>query len=147
MKVKQIVYFLWPSKNLVAILSKFTLLCLSFYFVIYFLKWKLSFFHNRIVYYFKWTFSIFLPHTHTHTLYIYIYIYIYIAQSAYCWECSPIIRKTSVKSYDESHQRLKKWYLISPYDALSIKWYRSRLIGAIQGRGILASLTYQCSGY
>ena len=54
-------------KYLEAILSKFTVLCLSSYF---FQKWKLILFYNRVVDYYTRIFLILIPHTH----YIYIYI-------------------------------------------------------------------------
>ena len=40
------------EKKTVTILSKFTLLCLSSYFVVYYLKLKLILFCNRVVYYY-----------------------------------------------------------------------------------------------
>ena len=39
-------------EKMVAILNKFTVLCLSSYFVVYFFRLKLILFHNRIVYYY-----------------------------------------------------------------------------------------------
>ena len=45
-----------------AILSKFTVLCLSFYFIIYLLKLKLILFYNRVVYYYTRIFLNSLPH-------------------------------------------------------------------------------------
>ena len=55
-----------------AILSKFTVLCLclSFYFVVYFLKLKLTLFYNKVVYYYTRIFLILLAHP------VHIYIYI-----------------------------------------------------------------------
>ena len=47
---------------MVAILSKFTVLCLSSYFVVYFSKLELIFFCNKVVYYHSRIFLIFLPH-------------------------------------------------------------------------------------
>ena len=44
----------------VAILSKFTILCLSSYFVVYFFKSKLILFYNSIVYYYTRIFQILL---------------------------------------------------------------------------------------
>ena len=38
-------------EKMAAILSKFTALCLSFYFVVYFLKLKLILFYDRVYYY------------------------------------------------------------------------------------------------
>ncbi len=46
---------------MVAILSKFTVFCQS-YFVVYFLKLKLIFFYNRVVYHYPRIFLIFLLH-------------------------------------------------------------------------------------
>ena len=57
------------GKKMVAILSIFTLFCLSSYFVIWFLKLKLILFNNRAIYYYTRIFLILLPY------YIYIYIY------------------------------------------------------------------------
>ena len=50
------------KKKMVAILSKFTVLCLSSYFVVYFLKSKLILFYNRVVYHYTRIFLILLPH-------------------------------------------------------------------------------------
>ena len=49
-------------KKMLAILSKFTVLCLSRYFVVYLLKSKLILFYNRVVYYYIRIFQILLPH-------------------------------------------------------------------------------------
>ena len=59
------------KKKMVAILSKFTVLCLSSYFVVYFSKSKLIVFYKRVVYYYSRIFLILLPNP----AYIYIYIY------------------------------------------------------------------------
>ena len=56
-----------------AILSKFTVLCLSSYFAVYLLKLKSILFYNYVVYYYTRMFLILLPYA----IYIYIYIYIY----------------------------------------------------------------------
>ena len=48
-------------KKMAAILSKFTVLCLFSYFVVYFFKFKLIFFYNRIMYYYTRIFLILLP--------------------------------------------------------------------------------------
>ena len=53
---------------MVAILSTFTILCLSSYFVVYFFKSKLILFFNRVVYYFTWIFLILLPHQDNQTI-------------------------------------------------------------------------------
>ena len=47
---------------MVALLSKFTVLCLSSYFVVYLLKLKLILFYNRVVYHYTRIFLIFLLH-------------------------------------------------------------------------------------
>ena len=47
-------------KKMVAVLSKFTVLCLSFYFEVVFLE--LILFHNRFVHYYTRIFLILLPH-------------------------------------------------------------------------------------
>ena len=47
---------------MVTILSKFIVLYLSSYFVVYFLKLEFIFFYNRIVYYYTRIFLIWLPH-------------------------------------------------------------------------------------
>ena len=39
---------------------------------------------------------------------------------------------TGVRSQVESYQKLKKWYSMPPYLALSIIWYRSRVRGVIK---------------
>ena len=59
------------KKITAAILSKFTVLCLSSYFVTYFLELKLILFYNWVYYYYR-IFIILL----LHPIYIYIYIYI-----------------------------------------------------------------------
>ena len=46
---------------MVAILSKFNVLCHFFHFVIYFLKLKLLLFYNKFVYYYTKIFLILLP--------------------------------------------------------------------------------------
>ena len=48
---------------MVAILHKFTVLCLSSYFVVYFFKLKLILFYNRVIYYYTRIFLILVPHT------------------------------------------------------------------------------------
>ena len=64
-----------------AILSKFTVLCLFSYFVVYlfFLRLELILFYNRVVYYYARIFQILLPHSAYIYIYIYIYIYMYIS--------------------------------------------------------------------
>ena len=47
---------------MIAILSKFSVLCLSSYFVVYFLELKLIMFYNRVVHYYTRIFLILLPH-------------------------------------------------------------------------------------
>ena len=59
------------TNKVVAILSKFTVLCLSSYFVVYFFKLKFIWFYNRFIYYYTRIFLILLPHP------VYIYIYTY----------------------------------------------------------------------
>ena len=49
------------EKKMAAILSKFNVLYLSSYFVIYFLKLKLIMFYNRVVYYYTRIFLVLLP--------------------------------------------------------------------------------------
>ena len=49
------------EKKMVAILSKFTVLCLSSYFVVNFLKLKFILFYNRVIYYARIS-LILLPH-------------------------------------------------------------------------------------
>ena len=54
-------------EKMVAILNKFTILCLSSYRFVYFLKLKLIFLYNRVVYYYTRIFLILLPHlVYTH---------------------------------------------------------------------------------
>ena len=50
------------EKKMVTILGKFTVLCLSSYFVVYFFKSKWILFYNRIVHYHTRIFLILLPH-------------------------------------------------------------------------------------
>ena len=45
-------------KKMAAILSKFTVLCLFSYFLVYFLKSKLILFYNRVIYYYTRIFLI-----------------------------------------------------------------------------------------
>ena len=49
-------------EKIVAILSKFTILCLFSYFVVYFSKLKLILFYNRVVYYYTRIFLNLLPY-------------------------------------------------------------------------------------
>ena len=42
----------WKKKKMTAILSKFTVLSQSSYFIVYFLKLKLTLFYNRVDYYY-----------------------------------------------------------------------------------------------
>ena len=46
-----------------AILSKFSALCESFCFVVYFLELRLILFYNRDIYYYTSIFLIFIPHS------------------------------------------------------------------------------------
>ena len=76
---------------MVATLSKFTVLFLS-YFLVYFLKSKLILFHNRVVYCYARIFVIFLPHPHIHThTYIYIYIYMHVSLNIIDISCLHIV--------------------------------------------------------
>ena len=50
-------------EKVMAILSKFTVLYLSSYFVVYFFKLILILFYNRVVYYYTRIFLILIPHT------------------------------------------------------------------------------------
>ena len=75
------------KKNMADIFSKFTVLCLSFDFVIYFLELKLILFYNRVVYYYTRIFGILLPHSiysyfllSNFTVWLYIYILIFVSE-------------------------------------------------------------------
>ena len=65
-------YILTITEKMVAILSKFTVVPLSSYFVVYFRKLKLILFYDRVFYHYTRIFLILFPHS------VYIYIYIYI---------------------------------------------------------------------
>ena len=58
-----------------------------------------------------------------------------------------MVRETGVQSQVESYQRLKKWYLMLPWLALSIIRYGSRVNWSNPGKGVAPSLTPQCSSY
>ena len=62
-------------------------------------------------------------------------------------ECSPMARETGVQSQVESYQRLKKWYLMSPWLTLSIIRYISRVKWSNPGKGVAPSPTPWCSSY
>ena len=62
-------------------------------------------------------------------------------------ECSPMPRKTRVQCQVESHQRLKKWYLIPPRLTLSIIRQGSRVKWSNPGKGVVPSPTPRCSSY
>ena len=62
-------------------------------------------------------------------------------------ECSPMAWETGVQSQVKSYQRLKKWYLISPYFTLCNIRYGSRVKWSNQGKGVTPSPTSQCSSY
>ena len=53
-------------EKMVAILSKFTVLCLSSYFAVYFLRLRLILFYNKVIYYYIRIFLILLPHPLMH---------------------------------------------------------------------------------
>ena len=73
-------------KKMVTILSKFTVLRLSSYFVVSFLKSKLILFYNRIIYYFTRIYLILLPY-----LVCYQYYYATYPWNRYCdWYISLI---------------------------------------------------------
>ena len=55
--------------------------------------------------------------------------------------------ETGVHSQVESHQKLKKWYLISPYLTLGIKRYGSMVKCSNPRNGAAPSPTPQCSRY
>ena len=52
---------------------------------------------------------------------------------------------TGVQSQVELYQRLKKWYLTTPYLTLSIIRYISRVKWSNPGKRVVSSLTPQCS--
>ena len=66
---------------------------------------------------------------------------------AYWVECSPMVRETEVQSQVESHQRLKKWYLMPLCLALSIIRFGSKVKWSNPGKGVASSLTPRCSSY
>ena len=55
--------------------------------------------------------------------------------------------ETWVQSQVESHQRLKKWYLMPPYLTLSIIRYASRVKWSNPGKGVAPSPKPWCSSY
>ena len=58
-----------------------------------------------------------------------------------------MVREAGVQSQVESHQRLKKWYLIPPCLTLSIIRYRSRVKWCNPGRRVAPSPTPQRRSY
>ena len=60
-------------------------------------------------------------------------------------EGSPIVRETGVQFHVESHQRLKKWYLMPPCLTLSMIRYGSRVKWSNPGNGVAPSPTPRCS--
>ena len=66
---------------------------------------------------------------------------------AYWVECSPMSRGDGVQSQVESHQRLKKWYLIYPCLTLSIIRYVSRVKWSNPRKGVAPFPTLRCSSY
>ena len=66
------------KKKMAVILNKFTVLCLSSYFAVYFLKLKLIFFYNRVVYYYTKIFPILLPHPLLFRVYLFCCLFILI---------------------------------------------------------------------
>ena len=59
----------------------------------------------------------------------------------------PMARETMVQSQVESYQRLKKWYLISPYLTLSIIRYISRVKWSNPRKGVVPFPTPWCCSY
>ena len=68
------------------------------------------------------------------------YIYIYIYELTHQFEYLSMARETGVQSQAESYQRLKKWYLISPYLTLNIIRYVSRVKWSNPRKGVAPSL-------
>ena len=62
-------------------------------------------------------------------------------------ERSPMVRETRVQSQVESYQRLKRWYLMLPWLALSFIRYGSRLKWSNPRNRVAPSPTPRCSSY
>ena len=65
------------SQKIIVLLSKFIVLCLPSYFIVYFLKLELIFFYNRVVYYYTKIFLSLLMHPIYLRRNIYISVYRY----------------------------------------------------------------------
>ena len=65
----------------------------------------------------------------------------------YNLECLPMAWETSVQSQVELYQRLKKWYLMTPFLILSIIRYGSRVKWVNPGKRVVPSPTPWCSSY
>ena len=81
------------------------------------------------------TFKVLKINSNYQSVFNYIYIYI-----AHVWE-------SKVQSHVESYQRLKKWYLMPPCLTLSIIRYGSRVKWINPEKGVVPSLTPQCSSH
>ena len=66
---------------------------------------------------------------------------------AFLSDYSPMVRETGVQSQVESYQRLKKWYLMPPCQALSIIRLASRVKWSNPWNGVVPSSTPQCGCY
>ena len=59
----------------------------------------------------------------------------------------PMAREIGVQSPVESYQRLKKWYLMPPYLALSTMMLGSRIKWSNPGDGVAPFITPRCGSY
>ena len=94
----------WKKNN-----DGFTVLCLSSYFVADFVKLKLTFVYNQILYYYSRIFLILIPPSLSLSIYIYIYIYIYVCVCV----CVCLEKLNTITFPDQNNPRI--WFEIPSY--------------------------------